>query len=57
MNAPVADAPASVVERLTRRVAKGTSVVADGVIGPGSRTPVLVTLAGKMFVKPQAHAT
>jgi hypothetical protein len=50
-DAAVADAPAWVVERLTGRVAKGTSVVTDGGIGPGSRTPVLVSLAGANSVK------
>ena len=44
---PIADAPVRVIERLTKPAAKAHQA-ADGVIGPGSRTPRLVSLAGTM---------
>jgi hypothetical protein len=47
-DAPIADAPAWMIERLTVRQPKAALVAADGVIGPGSRTPLLASLAGKM---------
>ncbi len=46
-NAAIADAPVWVIERLTVRQPKA-AVAGDGVIGPGSRTPLLASLAGKM---------
>ena len=49
-DAPIADAPVWVIERLTMR-AKPAATKApqpDGMIGPGNRTTVLVSLAGKM---------
>jgi hypothetical protein len=47
-DAPIADAPDWVIKRLTVRQAKPALVAADGAVGPGSRTPLLVSLAGKL---------